>query len=240
MELRRNRRSLALGVLLLAFGGSLLPGVDSAGIGTWIFVGAALLTGGWITARSLRPFRFRIAAEGLDLKVAGLNRLVSWAEIDAIVLGQAADAGTPSPSLLLVPAGSTIDRPLAGRSPVDGRAALVLLDLADVRQSADEVAAELTRVSGGRFTDARQRRPEGLDEPVFDSALRGYDKRMVDSLVLRGLAARTAGSTAQRQAIRAELDRTGTTLTVALRGYHMGQVDDYLERLSAALADKPA
>ncbi|GAB3849972.1 hypothetical protein GCM10029963_35430 [Micromonospora andamanensis] len=246
MELRRNRRSLAPGVLLLAFGLSLLLG--SPGMGTSALAGAALLTGGWITARSLRPFRFRIGPDGLDLRVARLNRLVSWAEIGAIVLDQparAAGATPPTPSLLLVPGvGSTIDRPLTGRSPVDGRPALVLLDLADVRESADEVAAELTRVSGGRFTDARQGRaesrqgePEVVAEPVFDTALRGYEKRMVDDLVLRGLDVLASGTAAQRQEVSAELDPT--TLTVALRGYDMGQVDAFLERLAAALANEP-
>ncbi|WFE44774.1 DivIVA domain-containing protein [Verrucosispora sp. WMMD1129] len=246
MELRRNRRSLAPGVLLLAFGVSLLLG--SPGMGASVFAGAALLTGGWITARSLRPFRFRIGPDGLDLRVAGLNRLVPWAEIDTIVLGQparAAAAGPATPSLLLVPGvGSTIDRPLVGRSPVDDRPALVLLSLADVRESADEVAAELNRISGGRFTDARQDRaelregqPGVVSEPVFDTALRGYEKRMVDDLVRRGLDALASGTAAQRQAVRAELD--GRTLEVALRGYDMGQVDAYLERLSAALANEP-
>ncbi|MEV4712600.1 DivIVA domain-containing protein [Micromonospora sp. NPDC049374] len=245
MELRRNRRSLALGVLLLAFGVSLLLG--SPGMGASIFAGAALLTGGWITARSLRPFRFRIGPDGLDLRVAGLNRLVPWAEIDTIVLGQparAAAAGPAAPSLLLVPGvGSAIDRPLVGRTPVDDRPALVLLSLADVRESADEVAAELTRVSGGRFTDARQGRIDArqgqriLSEPVFDSALRGYEKRMVDDLIQRGLDALASGPAEQRHAVRAELD--GRTLEVALRGYDMGQVDAFLERLAAALADEP-
>ncbi|MEG3632182.1 DivIVA domain-containing protein [Micromonospora palythoicola] len=247
MELRRNRRSLALGVLLLALGVSLPLGKDSPGTGVWIFAGAALLTGGWITARSLRPFRFRIGADGLDLRAAGLNRLVPWAEIGAIVLDQparGAGAAPPTPSLLLVPGvGSTIDRPLTGRNPVDGRPALVLLDLADVRESADEVAAELTRVSGGRFTDTRQDRTDvrpgerGVSEPVFDSALRGYEKRMVDDLVGRGLDVLASGTTAQRQAVRAELDPT--TLTVALRGYDMGQVDAFLGRLAAALTNEP-
>ncbi|MEV2240813.1 DivIVA domain-containing protein [Micromonospora sp. NPDC049891] len=248
MELRRNRRSLALGVLLLAFGVSLLLGKESPGTGVWIFAGAALLMGGWTTARSLRPFRFRIGADGLDLRVAGLNRLVPWAEIAAIVLDQparAAGATPPTPSLLLVPGvGSTIDRPLTARSPVDGRPALVLLDLADVRESADEVAAELNRVSGGRFTDARQGRVDArqgqsgvVSEPVFETALRGYLKNEVDDLVRRGLDVLASGTAAQRQAVRAELDPT--TLTVALRGYDMGQVDAFLERLAAALANDP-
>ncbi|GIJ19781.1 DivIVA domain-containing protein [Micromonospora lutea] len=247
MELRRNRRSLALGVLLLAFGVSLLLGKESPGTGVWIVAGAALLTGGWITARSLRPFRFRIGVDGLDLRVAGLNRLVPWAEIDAIVLGQptrAAGAALPTLSLLLVPGvGSTIDRPLTSHSPVDGRPALALLDLADVRETADEVAAELHRVSGGRFTDARQDRidarrgEQGVSGPVFDLALRGYEKRTVDDLVKRGLDALASGTAAQRQAVRAELDPR--TLTVALRGYDMGQVDAFLERLAATLANEP-
>ncbi|MFF5215811.1 DivIVA domain-containing protein [Micromonospora sp. NPDC000442] len=252
MELRRNRRSLALGVLLLAFGVSVLLG--SPGMGASIFAGAALLTGGWISAPSLRPFRFRIGPDGLDLRVAGLNRLVPWAEIDTIVLGQparAAAAGPAAPSLLLVPGvGSAIDRPLVGRTPVDDRPALVLLSLADVRESADEVAAELNRVSGGRFTDARQGRIDArhdrtyarqgqriLSEPAFDSALRGYEKRMVDDLIQRGLDALASGPAEQRQAVRAKLD--GRTLEVALRGYDMGQVDAFLERLAAALANDP-
>ncbi|MCT2282596.1 hypothetical protein M3G91_33850 [Micromonospora chalcea] len=48
--------------------------------------------------------------------------------------------------MLLVPAtAATIDRRLTGRSPVDGRPALVLLDLDQVQQPADEVADALAR-----------------------------------------------------------------------------------------------
>ncbi|QGN50503.1 hypothetical protein ACN26Y_02515 [Micromonospora sp. WMMD558] len=163
MELHRSRDLLVMGGWFAACSVLVLVCGSAAGSGTAAILGGlGLVISGAIAVRELRPFRFHIGAEGLTLRVSGVNRLVSWAEIDAIILDvpvPAAGHDKPaSPTLLLVPAGSTIDRPLDGTSPLDGRRALVLLGLNRVREPADEVATALARFAGGRFTDARQLR----------------------------------------------------------------------------------
>ncbi|MBQ1075849.1 hypothetical protein KBX06_22200 [Micromonospora sp. C31] len=64
--------------------------------------------------------------------------------------------GLPAtPRLLLVPVPGTLaGLPADARRPVDGRAAVELLDLARVREEPAEVAAALTRHAGHRFVDA--------------------------------------------------------------------------------------
>ncbi|MEU5945954.1 hypothetical protein ABZ793_10375 [Micromonospora sp. NPDC047465] len=215
MELRKSRRLLVAGIVFLAFGVLVLlcaAGSSSPSVGAWLFGGVAALMGGAFAVSELKPFRFHIGVEGLTLRLAGLDRLVPWAEIDSVILDE--PVPTPggrkptSPSLLLVPAtGSTIDRPRTGRSPLDGRPALVLLDLDDVRQSADEVAAALARFGGSRFTDVRQQRRERFDSPDFTIGLRGYDPARVDELIRRGQDALISGVTSQRYAAKAELDK---------------------------------
>ncbi|MGW0504414.1 DivIVA domain-containing protein [Micromonospora sp. NPDC003241] len=239
MELTRKRGSSALGVLLLAFGVFLLLGTASPGVGTWILAGAALLVGGTGLAAAFRPFRFRITTDGLDLRVAGLDRLVPWSEIEAVVLFQptpgAGASTSPLPSLMLVPAaGSTIGTASGRRGSAAGLRGLIVLDLADVRQSPDETAAALARFGGDRFTDARQDE-EGLGSPCFDIALRGYEKRQVDDLIGRGEEALATDLPTRRSAVRAEVEAARGELPIALRGYDMTQVDAYLKRLSAEL-----
>ncbi|WBB56697.1 DivIVA domain-containing protein [Verrucosispora sp. WMMD573] len=154
MELRRNRRSLAPGVLLLAFGLSLLLG--SPGMGTSIFASAALLTGGWITARSLRPFRFRIGPDGLDLRVAGLNRLASWAEINTIVLGQPARA-TPAGTGHARLGDGAASGGQGGAGPHDAHGALRGYDMGQVDAYLERLSAALANEPG---EPAQPRQPE--------------------------------------------------------------------------------
>ncbi|PZG21467.1 hypothetical protein C1I95_07345 [Micromonospora craterilacus] len=235
MKLRRSRSPLVNPLIFVTLGAVVLRSLVPAPALMWVLAGLVLLTVGVLVADRLRPFRFHIGAAGLNLRVAGLNRLVPWAEVDAIILDQLAAGGSGrSPSLLLVPAtGSTIDAPLTGRSPVDGRPALVLVDLNRVQQPADQVAAALARFGGSRFVDLRQPRH---DEPAFEVALRGYEKRQVDDLVQRCEDALASGRTSQRHEVKAELDRARGTMELALRGYNCAQVDRYLDRMSAALA----
>ncbi|MEU7994030.1 hypothetical protein AB0B83_01635 [Micromonospora sp. NPDC049060] len=245
MELRKSRRLLVFSAFLLAIGVLVLLGGSAASsspsVGALLFGGITALLGGVFVVSELKPFRFLIGPEGLTLRVAGLNRLVPWAEIDAIVLDESVPSPggskPASPSLLLVPAaGSTIDRPLTARSPVDERASLTLLDLDRVRQPADEVAAALARFGGGRFTDVRRLRRERFDSPNFAIGLRGYDPARVDELIRRGQDALISGRTLQRYQVKAELDEARTDLPRATRGYDCGQVDALLEELSAVLA----
>ncbi|TCB90999.1 DivIVA domain-containing protein [Micromonospora zingiberis] len=238
MELTRIRPSLPLGVILLLLGPALLWWADSPTVMTAAVAVAAVVFGVRMVTAALRPFRFRIGADGLDLRVAGLNRMVPWHEIDAIVLSQPAAVAGSSPSLLLVPATGAVDRPLTGRSPIDGREGLALLDLGTVRQPAAEVAAALARFGGRRFLDARQH-PTGLELPSFTISLRGYDMRRVDELVELGQTALASGVPAQRSAIKTQIDTARTALPPTLRGYYTAEVDAYLDRLSAELAGEP-
>ncbi|MGN9808187.1 hypothetical protein ACTMSW_02350 [Micromonospora sp. BQ11] len=242
VELHRSRRVLVFGILF-AVVGVLVVLCGGGSVGAWILGGLALVMSGTVVVNELKPFRFHIGADGLTLRTAGLNRLVSWAEIDAIVLDEPVPtigrSKPTSPTLLLVPAGSTIDRPLDGKSSVDGRSGLVLLELDDVREPVDEVAAALVRFAGDRFTNMRQLRRARGDTPDFPVGLRGYEPARVDDLIRQAQDALVSGNTAQRHGARAKLDTARRKLPIAMRGYAVGQVDDFLEGLSAELARWP-
>ena len=236
VELRRKRAPLVVAVVFLLLGLWVLVLAESPTV--IAVVGAVLLVafnGGRLVAAVVRPFRFRIGADGLDVRVAGLNRLVPWHEIDAVVLRRPAAGAGRSPWLLLVPAAGTLDRPLTERSPVDGRSGLLLLDLGTVRQPVDEITAALVRFGGGRFVDGRQHGRAAFETPMFTTSLRGYDERQIDELVGLGRDALASGIPAQRSAAKAQIDSARTDLAAALRGYHAEEVDAYLDRLAAEL-----
>ncbi|MEV1146221.1 hypothetical protein [Micromonospora sp. NPDC049799] len=229
--------------ILFAVVGVLVVLCGGGSVGAWVLGGLALVIGGAMVVSALKPFRFHIGEDGLTLRAAGLDRLVSWAEIEAIVLDEPVPTigrnKPTSPRLLLVPAGSTIDRPLDGKSPLDGRAGLVLLELDDIREPVDEVAEALARFAGGRFTNMRQLRRQRFDTPDFTVSLRGYEPARVDELIRRAQDALVSGNALQRQGTRAELDAAREALPIALRGYFTRQVDEFLEELSAELARWP-
>ncbi|WP_245718723.1 DivIVA domain-containing protein [Micromonospora rhizosphaerae] len=210
-------------------------------VGSLIISGLSLLIGGGLAFYGLRPFRLRIGPEGLTVRLPGVNRLVPWAEIDAIILDQPLPVfvgrKTPSPLLLLVPSSrSTLDRPLTHRSPLDDRPCLVLLDLEVVRQSTSAVAAGLARFGGTRFTDFRQVTRQRFDSPDFTIGLHGYAPARVDHLIKRGQAALISDVLLERYGAKAVIDQAREDLPIASRGYDREQVDAFLEELSAALA----
>lgn len=93
-----------------------------------------------LVVTALKPFRFHIGSDGLTLRLAGINRLVRWDEIEAVILDQPrpdlGDNKLPRPQLLLDPAeGVDLGIPLTHHSPVNDRPCLVLLDLGDVKDS---------------------------------------------------------------------------------------------------------
>ncbi|GIJ19783.1 hypothetical protein [Micromonospora lutea] len=125
MELHRSRGPLVLGLFFFVAGVVLLGCFELTVLG-WIIGLIALLLGGGIVFAERRPFTFKIGPNGLAARVAGFNRAVPWAEIDAIILDQQVPTievkKSISSCLLLVPAaGSTIDGPFKGQSPLDGR-----------------------------------------------------------------------------------------------------------------------
>ncbi|MFE9693618.1 hypothetical protein [Micromonospora sp. NPDC005806] len=245
MELRRTRSFLVFGIGMLAFGVfvPLYSRADDAfpSIAALITGALFLSIGGVLSFYGLRPFRLHIGPEGLTVRQPGLNRLVPWAEIDAIILDQPlpvlAGRKAPSPLLLLVPSSaSTLDRPLTHRSPVDDRPCLVLLDLDFIRQPASKVAAALARFGGSRFTDFRHLTRQRFDSPGFTLVPYGYDPARVDRLIKRGQAALTSDVVMARYGAKADIERAPKALPVVAHGYDREQVDAFLEELSAALA----
>ncbi|MGC5020872.1 hypothetical protein [Micromonospora sp. DT47] len=244
MELHRNRGGQALagvcvlaGIMLLTLGdgGGLLRTVVAVG---GIGLGVAVLVG------TLRPFRFVIAADGLTVRRPGLDRVVRWSELDAMVLDQPAPrAGVPvAPRLLAVPApGTTLGLPLDARHPVDDRPAAELLDLAPIRESPEEIAAALARYASDRFVDARALPQGAFPDPDFTICLRGYRTEPVDALIRRGREALVSSDPARRRAIRGEITRARQAgLRRDNRGYDSRQVDEALDALDAALAAEPS
>ncbi|SBT45670.1 PH domain-containing protein [Micromonospora auratinigra] len=234
MELHRSRGNLPLAVICLVAGVMVL-GLAVEGSTLRLLVAlAVVLIAGRVLVGALRPFRFVIGPDGLDVRRPGLRGTYPWQHFAALALDDAGRlVGVPGTG----PAGLRTD----ARHPVDGRPAVELLDLRQVRESPDEVVAALTRWSGGRFLDARTpaaAQPAG--GPIeFTTGLRGYDKIAVDRLVGRAQAALAQGGPAERRAARAEIEqaRAGGGLLVALRGYNTGQVDEALDALCAALTD---
>ncbi|MEV6519227.1 hypothetical protein AB0M37_25970 [Micromonospora chalcea] len=234
MELRKSRQTLWKGLTVFGVGVFPLLYLTSPSTVRWILLSLWLLSASVFVAYQLRPFRFRIGADGLDLRVAGLNRLVAWAEIEAIVLDQplpTAGRKQKAASVLLVPAtAATIDRRLTGRSPVDGRPALVLLDLDQVQQPPGEVASALAHFGGSRFADVRQLAPERPDAPDMDGL------SLLSDLMPRVQKALDTGDASQRQALKTEVDALLASLPETPAGRDQPRLDGVLTAMSEALA----
>ncbi|MEV2240812.1 hypothetical protein [Micromonospora sp. NPDC049891] len=243
MELRRSRGPLVLGLFFFVTGVFLLGCFELTVLG-WIIGLLALLIGGGIVLAERRPFKFDIGPNGLAVRVAGLNRAVPWAEIDAIILDQ--DVPTidvkkpPYSGLLLVPAAdSTIDGPFDGQSPIDGRPALVLLDLADIKQSLDEVAGALARFAGSRFIDVRHHRHARFEALDFAVGPGGYDPAQVDGLIRQGRDGLLIDEWLPRWGARARFEEARAELTTGELGYDRTAVDAVLDELAALIARWP-
>ncbi|MEV4723164.1 hypothetical protein [Micromonospora humida] len=230
MELHRERGRQVLpavcvlaGTVLLATGGGLLRTATALG-------GVAL--GGVGLTNGLRPFRFVIDADGLTVRRRGLRRRLPWAELALVVLDRRAP-GTGGVRLLGVPV-EGVGLPPDAR--VDGRPATELLDLGQVRENPDEIAAALARYAGDRFRDDRGAVVRSATD--FTVGLRGYSSDVVDTLVGHARAALDSDDPARRRAARDELAAARAQgLPVALRGYDVRQVDAALDDLHAALAE---
>ncbi|MDG4805564.1 hypothetical protein O7634_02170 [Micromonospora sp. WMMD1120] len=240
VELRRSRGALVL-ALVCVLGGVVLVALppDGALLRTIIAVGAIAL-GAVALVSALRPFRFRIDPEGLTIRRPGLRRVVPWAEIDALVLDEPPRRdGRPSPPrLLLVPAPGVLMEPVTARHPLDGRPALELLVLDQVREQPEQVADVLTRHAGDRFVDLPALRRATFADPNLPAGLRGYQMDRVDQIIRRGQDALVSGDPQARRAARGEIERACSAgLPVARRGYGRPQTDTVLNALVAALAD---
>lgn len=246
MELRRNRHLLMTALLLLCGGLALCrfrPELTFGNVAAGLVAAAALTfaaVGLWL---GLRPWRFRIGPDGLALRLGRLHRTLAWHEIDAVVLhlpvpdlGDSSQAR--SPQLLLIPAaGVDLGRPADVPSPVDGRPGVPLLDLSDVKDTADEVAAALSAAAGRRFTDHRALQRDAFAKAGFTIVLRGYDEATVDRLCRDASEALLSESAVLRTRLAAEL--RAKPLPIVMRGYERAQVDAHLRELAARLAVLP-
>jgi DivIVA domain-containing protein len=241
VEFTRRRSSLALGVSVLAVSVALLLLALATGM-LWMLVVAALglLIGIPLGVDALRPLRFHIGDAGLTVRHNRTDRLVSWPEVAAVILDEPTptpDDTGPAPRLLLVPVDPAgFGLPSTSRDPLAGRPYLVLLDLAEVRESPDEVAGALTRFAGDRFTDVRRLVQEALGRPDFIVALRGYEIGPVEDLIRRGRLALVGPDQQRRTEVGGEIEAALGTLPVALRGYDRSQVDTFLRELATRLA----
>lgn len=244
MELRRDRTLLVFGLFLFVTGALVLGCIERLTVFGWIFGLMTLLIGGGMVFAQRRPFTFHIGPDGLVVQITGFSRAVPWAEVDAIILDpQVPVVGEKhqiSTFLLLVPAaGSTIGGPFDGRSPLDGRPALVLVDLVDVKQPVDEVASVLARYAGSRFTDVRQLRRARFDSPQFTLTPGGYEPAQVDELIQVGQLGLLSEQSRLRSDVKTFVDRIRAELPTSELGYDRTEVDSMLNELSTLIARLP-
>ena len=127
---------------------------------------------------------------------------------------------------------------VTARHPLDGRPAIELLVLDQVREQPEQVSAALARHAGDRFVDLLALRRAAFEAPELTVGLRGYQMDRVDRLIRRGQDALMSGDASARQAARGEIERaTSAGLPIAQRGYSTFQTDTVLDALVTALAD---
>lgn len=159
VELHRNRGVLPLALVCVAGGVMVLAVAGDGPVLRMLVALAIVLIGVKVLVGALRPYRCVLGPDGLEVRRPGLRGTYRWEQFAALALD---DAGR----LVGVPgAGLPPGLPATARHPRDGRPAVELLDLRQVRESPDEVTAALTRYAGDRFTDARTP-PAGADEEI--------------------------------------------------------------------------
>ncbi|WP_433222193.1 hypothetical protein ACQP00_22800 [Dactylosporangium sp. CS-047395] len=241
MELRRSRWVLAFGVVF-AFVGlvMLLVGLlprPAGGLFLVIFGALSLATGAMVVRHERKPFRFGIGPEGLMLG----QQLVPWTAIEALVLDQPLpklhDRSTRSgPYLVLLPAqGSDLLSGRPERTLPDGRAGRLVLELDDVRQSREQIAAALRDHSGGRFADALREAQARIGGHEFSTVPQGYDPAVVDGLVRQAAEALGSGEYVKRIGARARIDNA--SIPIVDRGYDREQVDNALRTIAKQVAE---
>jgi DivIVA domain-containing protein len=233
VRLRRKNSRLLAGIMFVLLAVCLLGPARSGAIRLVIGGGSALV-GLLLIGYAVRPFRFVIGPEGLDLRSGGVHRLVRWDEIDELVLDTPPQGSTPAgPRLVLVPAtGVALGVPVSVEAGKSGREGRVVLELDEVRQPREEVARALAQFGGHRFVDATAGRQAA---PDFTVVLRGYDVDAVDRLIHAGQAALMGQDAARAALAGAEIAAFRASPLVTLRGYDREQVDAFLAGLLAQL-----
>jgi hypothetical protein len=125
------------------------------GAGPLLVVGVVMVLG--VLAVLAGSFRFApmmLDGSGLRLRVAGINRSVPWASIDAVILEPHTGTldSTGAPRLVLVPsADADLGVVAEYRNKVDGRPSIILLSLDSLRESQDHVVRAFKTYGGERF-----------------------------------------------------------------------------------------
>ncbi|MFF5225984.1 hypothetical protein [Dactylosporangium sp. NPDC000521] len=122
-----------------------------------ILGGLAIVFSLWQLREAFRPDPVVIGEAGLQLKVAGINRLVPWGAIDAVFLEPYVNPGsdTRTHRLVLTPApGVDLGAKTDYSNQTDGRPSIVLLALDETLHTANEVAQALAAYAGQRFVPA--------------------------------------------------------------------------------------
>ncbi|MFC3505328.1 hypothetical protein ACFOOK_30800 [Micromonospora krabiensis] len=125
------------------------------GSGALLVVGLIMVLGALAgLASTVRPAPITLDESGLRLRVAGIDRSVPWASIDALILEphQGSLDSTGAPRLLLVPsADAELGTVAEYQNKVDGRSSIILLPLDSLRASQDQVIQVLATYAGQRF-----------------------------------------------------------------------------------------
>jgi hypothetical protein len=117
----------------------------------------AILFALWSLRQAFRPDPVTIDQTGLKLRVAGINRVVSWGAIDAVFLEPYVNPGsdTSTHRLIVTPApGADLGTAAEYRNQADGRPSIILLALDEIVQSPAEVHQALAAYAGPRFAPA--------------------------------------------------------------------------------------
>lgn len=164
MELHRTLSVRVTGATVLAAGIALtVYGTIAGPWGLIVLGGLCVLVGVSALWESMRPWRFVIETDGLDIRRPGMSRLVPWSDIDAIVLARMGDRHSAAPGLrqitrplfFIVPTSTRFELPLDHANPWDDRPSALLLDSLDVRERLDDIATAIAEHAGDRFHDLR-------------------------------------------------------------------------------------
>ena len=103
-------------------------------------------------AVSFRPGPLVIKQAGLRVRTAGINMVIPWAAVDALVLEPYVDGNVSTARLVLIPApGVDLGVRAEYSNRIDGRPGVILFAFNDVREPVDEVSRVLAALVGPRF-----------------------------------------------------------------------------------------